>query len=652
MPVHNMKSTPNILLLRLLLYTVFFLGTARYVTAVPNSKIDAELQQAIRTAPPQSKYPHCDCVKLLDTGDISLKPDGTQIATYRETFILYNRTARDYGEVVLPYDADYQQIRLIKAQTVEPDGTVLTLNQDEIKLGGQAGEFALYSDAMALMFSMPGIENGSIIDYRYQVISHPEIMHGRYSLYWSFNATVPVIRSRLTLRCSTADMPAFRILNAKGSELSEYRKTHGSATSIAWEMQNIPRIKIEPAMPLSPQIRIAVEISTIHSWQSIGDWYYHLEQPAFKPDNALVDLVKRIDKGCTTKAQCAAALYGWTATHIRYVGLEFGLSAYQPHTPSMVLKNLYGDCKDKATLLIAMLRIAGIGANAAMLESGDNLPVDQNLPSLSSFDHVVVRADVGGKVVWMDPTASFCSYGDIPTADRGAEALVVAKQDSKFDTVPNYRASTNGSGITVIENVQPDMSAVIEITAIFRGDVEQELEATLLQTPEGDVKQVVQNLASNLGLSGTVQKFAISNRHSLTFQITLKANHIGTAVSNLQLLPIFNSMSGPGESNPYTESKRVWPIVSAQSSHLTTTTTINLPAGWKFTGVPHEVNYSDPLQSYRCSCELSSNASTLVEKDYYRQEAGSAGPDSYSLFQKFWTSLLKIQSLTGVVQRS
>lgn len=646
-----MIATPFKSLLILLLFPAFITGTAVNLAALPKQRIDAELQRAIQSAPAASKYPHCACVKLLDTGDITLKADGTQIATYRETYLLYNRAARDYGEVVLPYDADYQQIRLIKAQTVEPDGRVRTLSPSEVKLGGQAGEFALYSDAMALMFSMPGIENGSIIDYRYQVISHPDIMQGRYSLYWSFNSTVPVVLSRLTLRCSSTDQPACKILNAKGTELSEKRNTNGSQTSVAWEMHNIPRIKIEPAMPLSPQIRVAVEISTIPSWTSIGDWYYHLEQPAFKPYTALVNLVKTITKGCTTQRQSAEALYTWTATHIRYVGLEFGLSAYQPHKPSMVLKNLYGDCKDKATLLIAMLRIAGIRADAAMLESGDNLPIEQNLPSLTSFDHVVVTALVGGKVVWMDPTASFCSYGDIPTSDRGAEALVIGKTDSKFETVPNYTAGANGSDITVSEDVKPDMSASVEVTAIFQGDVEQELQATLLQTPEGDLKQVVQNLASNLGLSGTVQKFVISRNTPLTFHITLKVEHIGTSVSNLQLLPIFNSMSGPGESNPYTENKRVWPIVSAQSSHLTTTTTVNLPSGWKFTGVPDAVNYSDPLQTYQCSCVLSNSVSTLTERDIYRQEAGESKPENYSLFQRFWTALLKVQGLTCVVQR-
>ena len=103
-----------------------------------------------------------------------------------------------------------------------------------------------------------------------------------------------------------------------------------------------------------------LEISTVPSWQTIAHWYQGL---AVRPDDCLAgnqDTVKTLTAGKTTDTDKARAIYYWVEGQTRYVALELGLSAFQPHAAAAVCRNRYGDCKDMATLLVTMLHEAGI----------------------------------------------------------------------------------------------------------------------------------------------------------------------------------------------------------------------------------------------------------------------------------------------------
>ena len=75
---------------------------------------------------------------------------------------------------------------------------------------------------------------------------------------------------------------------------------------------------------------------------------------------------------------------------VRYTGLEFGEAALQPQTATEVLKRHYGDCKDKAAMLVAMLRAEGIDADMALVDSGPGVDLTPELPGMNQFDHAIV----------------------------------------------------------------------------------------------------------------------------------------------------------------------------------------------------------------------------------------------------------------------
>src|SRR5439155_21618233 len=107
-----------------------------------------------------------------------------------------------------------------------------------------------------------------------------------------------------------------------------------------------------------------------------------------------------------------------TQGDVRYVAIELGIGGYQPHLADEVLKNRYGDCKDKVCLLLSLLAAAGIPGEPALVKTAGEGVLDTALVDLGQFDHMIARVQLGDEVVWVDPTASSCALGYLPGADQ------------------------------------------------------------------------------------------------------------------------------------------------------------------------------------------------------------------------------------------
>src|ERR1700677_2452656 len=110
--------------------------------------------------------------------------------------------------------------------------------------------------------------------------------------------------------------------------------------------------------------------TTFKSWEAVGAWYHDLEADRVAPDAEVKAKVAELTAGKRTEEEKVQAVYGYVATQIRYIGVAFGIGRCQPHRAAEVLQNQYGDCKDKHTLLAAMLSVLGLHPDAALIGAG------------------------------------------------------------------------------------------------------------------------------------------------------------------------------------------------------------------------------------------------------------------------------------------
>jgi tetratricopeptide (TPR) repeat protein len=314
---------------------------------------------------------------------------------------------------------------------------------------------------------------------------------------------------------------------------------------------------VEPADPFLPPDMVRfpqIEFSTGSSWQAVSTEYSKIVDRYATPA-AVQSIVDEQIKGKETVQEKEAAILDYLDREIRYTGIEFGEAAIVPHDPAETLTHKYGDCKDKATLLVAMLRAAGIPAYVALLNAGSRMDVAADQPGMGMFDHAIVYvpADAAGKApeLWIDATATYARLGQLPGGDQGRFALIARPETAALVKIPEapskdnvllefreLKLSDNGPA-TATERTQP--GGVFE--AMYRGYYADKPDKDTREGLTGYVKD--QYIAEKLGSVDRTDPGDLSKQFELTL-VGEKARRGYTDLENaeaaIRLEALFNQL--------------------------------------------------------------------------------------------------------------
>jgi transglutaminase superfamily protein len=151
--------------------------------------------------------------------------------------------------------------------------------------------------------------------------------------------------------------------------------------------------------------------------------------------------VHRIAQGAETPEQKAVAVYNWVIKNTRYVALEFGIYGYKPRRAVQTVARGWGDCKDKATVIVAMLRELGVDATLVVVRSGMRGRFDSSVASLAPFDHAI--AYVPSLNLYLDGTAELAGSHEFPAMDQAGLGLHVNQGSSVLHKLPDNDPATH-----------------------------------------------------------------------------------------------------------------------------------------------------------------------------------------------------------------
>jgi len=289
----------------------------------------------------------------------------------------------------------------------------------------------IYEDMRVYSGPLPGVEVGSIIeDEKIWADSAPPNPHGGAWRYY-FGSEGPMLHSLLELQAPSSAVPKYRIRNAPSVEMT--RSEQNGLTTLRFERGSMDAIEsFEGNLPADFNRWSGVEYATGESWNAVAKGYYEDIESAIRPADVKPLLQGTADlKGLELMRRLVTNLH----EKVRYTGLEFGSSQLIPHSAGDTLKSGYGDCKDKAVVLVSALKAAGVPAQLALLNTRGEDDVNPELPGLGTFDHAIVYVP-GRPATWIDATAEFFEPGDLPWADQGRLALLVGEQTKELVRIP------------------------------------------------------------------------------------------------------------------------------------------------------------------------------------------------------------------------
>lgn len=432
------------------------------------------------------------------------------------------------GELKFGYNSANEQLDIQYVRVLKADGSVVTADASAVKevTPDVEHDAPVYTDFKQKSVTVPSLQSGDTLEYDVQTHLKTALATGEFWYAQNF-LTGPIVLDE-SLEVNLPEGRAVKIASPGG----EYATGHdGDRVVYTWKHTQLTRPAADKlkrdasdAKAKSPD----VEFTTFKSWDDVAQWYAKLEQGRGEPTPAIRAKVAELTQGKMAELDKVQPLYDYVSKNIRYVSLSFGLGRYQPHSAGEVFANKYGDCKDKAILLAAMLRAAGISSDMALMPATRTL--DEAMPSPSQFDHVITAVPEGEKLVWLDSTAEVAPFRLLIASLRNKSALLVAPDGKgKIVTTPADPPFLSSQEIETIGTVSDLGKLSGTVRYVVRGDQEVLLRLAFRHTPQAEWKQIGAAILRRDGLNAEATSVATNDPSDTRtpFEITIHFSEDG-----------------------------------------------------------------------------------------------------------------------------
>jgi len=400
-----------------------------------------------------------------------------QISHYssKSYFIRYkvnivNSSAIDYfSQLNIQTDTSFQQVNF-HVFKIHRDGEIIDRLDDlELKLINDESSLDqnIISGTMMVNGILTDIRKNDEVEIAYSIVGENPIYEGQYhdvNFLQAFNH-IDILNTKFI-----GPIGEKFYINIFDESTVDY-KVYEEGNSVIHEVTgiNVSSPELEESMSFSSHPFNAMETTTSKNWAAVKHW----GQSIFEKETSqeLDDLYNKLYEPSKSKLENATKILDHVQNSIRYISLNGGIGSILPTKPSEVIKRNFGDCKDKSLLLIHLLdKLGAEYAYAALVSSSSGKGLKKYIGGPILFDHVVVKAKIDGKVIWVDPTSSLQggTFANRHSYNFGY-ALVVDQEDTGLEMM---NTAGDKSDIEIIEEFDfSDMKgdATLIVTTILKG---------------------------------------------------------------------------------------------------------------------------------------------------------------------------------------
>ena len=412
------------------------------ISGAPNDKVPAWLENASKVATPSYEVKDVPAVVLRQEESINVTSDGTVLRTVRYAVRVLVREGREEAVARVVYGTDSEKVRDISAWLIRKSGPTKSYGKKEtvdVALSGND----LYNEArIRVINASDDAEEGDV--FGYETVTEEKRVFSQFM--YSFQDDIPVLSSVFTVNLPDGWRAESKMFNTAAVE----PLVNGS--SYTWAMQNLQPIKPEASSPrstsLAPRVAVsfypaaatATQIKTFSNWNDVAKWMAEIEDPMMIVDDALAAKAQELTATAKTEFEKIRAISQYVQK-IQYISIQIGTGrggGYIPRRSTEVFAKSYGDCKDKANLMRAMLHVLKIPAYMVSITADDPTFVRAEWASPHQFNHCIIAIKIGaettahsvvehpklGRLLMFDPTDPYTPLGDLPEDEQGSWALI------------------------------------------------------------------------------------------------------------------------------------------------------------------------------------------------------------------------------------
>jgi hypothetical protein len=601
-------------------------------------------------AQPQGKYPaETSAVVLLDNTTLSVSSDGKAVEKHRRVVRILRPNGRDEGLVGVPFDKD-TKILSFHVWSVGPDGREYQMKDNEMLEIGYPGQGNYYEDMRMKLAKPAGRDPGGVVAYEYEQRNAPY----DHEATWFFQDDIPHMQQSYTL-----ELPAGYAYETVWAHHEQVKPADLENGHYRWDLATTPAIVLD-RVPMAPSMKGLMGRMTVHyapkgqtswpigTWQEVGDFYDQLARDRMASNTEIAAKTADLVAGKTDFYDRIESVGEFVQKQIRYFVIEKGIGGRQPHPAADIFHNRYGDCKDKATLLSAMLSSVNVHSILVLVDS-DRGFVDPLAPSVLGNHAIaaieipkgyesgklrsVVVAKSGRRYLIVDPTSEKTPFGQLESGLQGGYGVLVEGKESEVVQLPVLSPTLNTVNRSAKFELQTDGSLKGSIVEKRFGDLSSYRRYLYTTGDNKEQKAELDRVLSQDFGSFNITDFKVENAEALNKDLTtsfnLSADRFGRTMGGL--LMVRPRVMG-SEGMALDKKVRSIPIDLRQTMVAKDDFTIEMPAGYTVDEMPEPVKLDVGFASYESSTQLTGNSLHYTRTYTVRQVSLPA--DRYADVQK------------------
>jgi hypothetical protein len=636
------------------------LAAASLARGSSNPSLPDWVMQAAQT---QGSWGDAKAVILLNDVLLTVGPDGKAVERTRMVVKILRPQGRDEAIPHAEFSRD-EKLQSFHVWSIGPDGHHYAMKDNEYVELGDGDPSMVYVDDRVKIARPPGADPGGIIAW--ETVEQLPVYETED--VWPFQSSIPTAQASFEVDLASGWQQRAVWFRHDALEPAVVAPDH-----YRWQMTGVPGIDLED-IPLHPAWEALAGRMSVHFshdeipqgdalWSKIGDWYTNLEAPQSEGGSDIAtaarsaapdgDFMAKLDKIAT-----------FMQTQIRYVGVEIGIGGQQAHPAEQVFQKRYGDCKDKATLTIAMLDAVGIRATwvivddrrgvidpGAPSEYGDHMIAAIEIPQ--GYDNprlqAVVTAKTGKRYLIFDPTNSYVAIGDMPDYEQGGYGLLLAGKDSQVVAFPVLNPALARTERTAKFELAADGTLKGDVTVQRTGEAAWVMRDETTVSSEKEQRELIEKSLQQDFSTFTLNTETVNNvkqlDQPLAMQYSLTApSYAKTAGTLLLVRPrVLGTVAEALDNKP-----RKVPISFPRAGTWTDSFDVKIPAGYTVDDLPDPVNVDVGFATYHS--EVKAQGDTLHYTRQYVLKKVELDPDQYSVLRKLEGQITSDENSNAVLK--
>ena len=599
---------------------------------------------------------------LLDEQKVTVDPSGMVDTVTRHAVKILTHDGKREAEVTEGYEKGGRQVKELHAWLVAPGGFVKTYEKNDVQDLGAYGD-ELYNDYRLKHIQADNPEIGAVFIYESEVAEKAMTAQDRFL----FQVQLPEVESRYSITVPVGWRASGTILNHAPVTPAVDGNTY------TWTLKDLPYRESEEAAPQlygnAPLLAVdyqppagVADPPAFHAWPDVSRWYARIVATQGEISPEMAAKVQQLTAGAKTEYDKIHAL-GEYVQKIRYVEIAMDLAhngGFRPHAAPQVFAKGYGDCKDKANLLSAMLKSAGIASYPVVIYSGDRTHVKKDWASPEQFNHMILAVNVPdtvkvdtvmdspvGRILLFDPTDNLTPMGDLPFYEQGSYALLCAGARGDILQMPVISPDHNVISQTIEASL--DANGTLTASLGMQAEGQQARRERMLHDVSSDqYKAAMERYLAYYSHSASVSKVEAQDsfdRNSFTSRVEFQSHGYGQVMQGRLL--VFNpSVTEPAASHFTVARERQLPVV-LNARVYRKQVTVTLPDGFTVDEMPSPYQAQTPFAKFTIA--FRQEQGKLIVEEELRTEAVTIPASDYVNVKQFFDNVYGANNQSAVL---